>query len=66
LSGEIVLNKKEKARILVSASNELSALINEHNETLRKGINCTDLDEPDYMDMQTCHELMVMASDLIS
>ena len=58
------MDKKERVQILVSAANELSSLIDSHNTSLRKQISPNDLDEPEYMDMQTCHELLVIASGL--
>ena len=60
------MNTKETAQVLVRASNELSVLINCYNARLRKQITSQTETEPDYMDMQTCHDLLVIASDLLA
>ena len=58
------MNNTETVETLLSAAKELSLLINCYNARLKKNISPTDLDEPDYMDMQTCHELQVIAKQL--
>lgn len=59
-----MMNVIEKKQILVQASDELSVLINAYNARLKKQIQSTDMDEPDYMDFQTCHELLIIANEL--
>ena len=60
------MNIKESIKILGQAAGELSVLINCYNARLKKQISATDLDEPEYMDMQTCHELQVIAKEMES
>jgi len=60
------MNIKESIKILGQAAGELSAFIACHNLSMKHKISATDLDEPDYMDMQTCHELQVIAKEMES
>jgi hypothetical protein len=60
------MNIKESIKILGQAAGELSAFIACHNLSMKHKINATDLDEPDYMDMQTCHELQIIAKEMES
>ena len=58
------LNISQTTEMLMQASRELCDLIIEHNKMLNSKISSTDLDEPDYHDFQTCHELQVLARKL--
>ena len=49
---------------ILSASRELQSLIKEHNDILMSKSGPQDLDPPDCMDYQTCHELQVIAHEL--
>ena len=60
------MNIKESIKILGQAAGELAAFIACHNLSMKRKISPTDLDEPDYMDMQTCHELQVIAKEMES
>ena len=51
----------KEAEILRSAASELGKYINDINEKLKADIQSTDLDDPDYHDYQTPHELVVIA-----
>ena len=50
--------------ILRSAANELNELIKDRNHRLRMDVICSDLDEPEYHDSQTCQELFELANRL--
>ena len=58
------MNVKESVELLERAANELSVLIAAYNFRLKRAITSQTEDEPDYMDMQTCHELQVMANQV--
>ncbi|PCI53660.1 MAG: hypothetical protein COB36_12055 [Alphaproteobacteria bacterium] len=51
----------KEAEILRSAASELRRYIDDVNAKLKAGIVSTDLDDPDYHDYQTPHELAVIA-----
>lgn len=51
----------KEAEILRSAASELGKYIDDVNAKLKAGIVSTDLDDPDYNDYQTPHELVVIA-----
>ena len=53
---------KESVELLERAASELSVLIASYNARLRKQVNSQTETEPDYMDMQTCHELQMLAN----
>ena len=55
-------NLKDAPALLVSASIELEEYIDDKNKELKAGITPQDLDEPDYHDYQTCHDLLELAS----
>tara|TARA_Y100000590_G_scaffold46284_1_gene49107 strand:+ start:6706 stop:7119 length:414 start_codon:yes stop_codon:yes gene_type:complete len=50
--------------LLIRAANELESYINAKNKELKRSITSTDLDEPDYHDHQTCHELYELAEKI--
>lgn len=52
------------SEMLISAANELSSLITIFNNNLKKRIVSTDLDEPDYLDYQTCQELLDLSKEI--
>ena len=58
------INITQITEILMQASRELCNLITKHNANLNAKISCTDLDEPDYHDFQTCHDLQIIAREL--
>jgi hypothetical protein len=45
---------------LESTNKELQSVITKLNQMLKKNISPYDLDEPEYYDMQTCHENQVL------
>ena len=53
---------KESVELLEKAAGELAAFIAMYNLNLRKQVNSQTETEPDYMDMQTCHELQALAN----
>ena len=55
---------KSKHEILIQAADELSKLIAFKNKQLLKnrGASC---EEPEYLDFQTCHELRLIANDML-
>ena len=55
---------KERVELLGRAAGELAAFIAAHNLKLKKQITSQTETEPDYMDMQTCHELQVLANSI--
>lgn len=55
---------EESIKLIESAAKELRTLISDHNKRLRDSITPVDLDEPDYLDLQTVYELMLLADDL--
>ncbi len=57
-----MINLKDAPELLVRASRELETYIEEKNKELKAGITSQDLDEPDYHDYQTCHDLLELAS----
>jgi hypothetical protein len=61
-----MMKVKESIKILGQAAGELAAFIACHNLSMKRKISATDLDEPEYMDMQTCHELQVIAKEMES
>ena len=52
------------SELLKSAAKELAFYIDAENARLKKEIQCTDLDPPDYHDHQTCAELYELACSL--
>ena len=60
----IKINITQTTETLMQASRELCSLIIEHNAILNSKIHGTDLDQPDYHDFQTCHELQLIAREL--
>lgn len=55
------MDKYQQKRLLIQAAEELKNMIDLNNDQIRKGVESTDSDEPEYYDYQTCYELMVMA-----
>ena len=60
------MNKKEIVEKLRSASMELSNLIGTENERRKPSILSADLDEPEYLDYQTCDDLVNIAETIMS
>tara|TARA_R110002096_G_C14127592_1_gene681571 strand:+ start:271 stop:462 length:192 start_codon:yes stop_codon:yes gene_type:complete len=58
------LNITQAEETLMQAARELADFITEHNKILKSKIGATDLNEPEYHDYQTCHELQVIARKL--
>ena len=58
------MTKIEQRKLIESAAEELESLIRKVNDSMKENTKSTDLDEPDYYDYQTCHELMVLAKEL--
>lgn len=57
---------KESVELLERAARELSVLIAAYNFRLKRQVTNQTEDEPDYMDMQTCHELQALANSIAS
>ena len=55
---------KERVELLEGEASELSVLINAYNARLKKQITSQTETEPDYMDMQTCHDLQRLANSI--
>tara|TARA_Y100000310_G_C20227657_1_gene598737 strand:+ start:120 stop:296 length:177 start_codon:yes stop_codon:yes gene_type:complete len=58
------MTKEEQKRLIIQAAEELESFIQAANMDIKNGISCTDLDDPDYYDYQTCYELMKLANSL--
>jgi hypothetical protein len=58
------MDLKESVELLEQAAGELSVLIAAYNSRLKKQITNQTETEPDYMDMQTCHELQLLANSI--
>ena len=59
-----MIELKDAPALLFSASVELEKYIEDKNNELKAGITQQDLDEPDYHDYQTCHDLIELASKI--
>ena len=55
------MSKDQKIMLIKGAMCELALLIKKHNDELKRKILPTDLDEPDYLDYQSCGDLQLVA-----
>lgn len=56
-NAHLIAAAPEMYEMLGTALLELTAAITEVNKNLKSRISSSDLDEPDWWDMQTCHEI---------
>jgi len=58
------MNNIDLKNLLVRSAGELSSVINELNGIRKSKITSSDLDEPDYIDMETCYDLSMAAKEI--